>query len=110
MLGDFSSPNQQFLLAQYQSFAENSNFALRKFASMYSKFLVEWLADFEAPILKIVEILFKDKDESNKIYLVDTLITLSKFVNIGICRKIMHFYKPTSTSYRISFPGESDIN
>ena len=81
MLGDFSTPNQQFLLNQYQSFAESSNYTLRKFASMYSKFLVEWMADFEAPILKIVEILFKDKDDSNKIYLVDTIITLSKFKN-----------------------------
>lgn len=29
---------------------------------MYSKYLVEWLNNFEAPILKIVEVLFKDKD------------------------------------------------
>lgn len=35
---------------------------LRKFAAMYSKYLAEWLLDFEAPILKIVEVLFKDKD------------------------------------------------
>ena len=54
MLGDFSGPNQQFLLAQYQSFAESPVFVLRKFASMYSRYIVEWLADFEAPILKIV--------------------------------------------------------
>lgn len=54
MLGDFSNPNQQFLLTQYQTFAESSNFVLRKFASQYSKYLVEWMADFEAPILKIV--------------------------------------------------------
>jgi hypothetical protein len=54
MLGDFSSPNQQMLLTQYQSFAESPSFALRKFASMYSKYLVSWLADYEAPILKIV--------------------------------------------------------
>lgn len=40
MLGNFSAPNQQFLLAQYQSFAESSVLVLRKFASMYSKYLV----------------------------------------------------------------------
>ena len=110
MLGDFSSPNQQFLLAQYQSFAENSNFSLRKFASMYSKYLVEWLADFEPAILKIVEILFKDKDESNKIYLVDTIISLSKFVFLSLYRKIMHFCNHTSTSYLINSPGGSATN
>ena len=62
MLGDFSSPNQQFLLSQYQLFAESPLFQLRRFAAMYSKYLVEWLSDYEAPKLKIVEILFKDKD------------------------------------------------
>jgi hypothetical protein len=80
MLGDFSSANQQFLLSQYQTLVESPVLVLRRFAAMYSKHLVEWLADFEAPILKIVELLFKDKDESNKIYLVDTIIQLSKFV------------------------------
>lgn len=54
MLGDFSNPNQQFLLSQYQAFAESPVVCLRRFAAMYSKHLVEFLADFEAPIIKIV--------------------------------------------------------
>ena len=62
MLGSFSGPNQQFLLNTYQSFAESQTLCLRKFAAKYSQYLVEWLADFEAPILKIVEIMFKDKE------------------------------------------------
>ena len=80
MLGNFSAPNQQLLLNNYQAFAESATFPLRKFAAKHSANLAQWLADFEAPILKIVEILFKDKEESNKIYLIDTIIALSKFV------------------------------
>lgn len=37
----------------------------------------------EPMILKIVEALFKDKEESNKIFLIDTLIELSKYVLSG---------------------------
>lgn len=109
MLGDFSTPNQQFLLNQYQSFAESSNYTLRKFASMYSKFLVEWMADFEAPILKIVEILFKDKDDSNKIYLVDTIITLSKFVLAFLNIEKSRIPPGIFQHYFLSIPMESEI-
>lgn len=40
MLGDFSNINQQFLLNQYQLFSESPQFQLRRFAAMYSKYLV----------------------------------------------------------------------
>jgi predicted RNA-binding protein len=69
---------------------------LRRFAAINSKYLVEWLADFEAPILKIVELLFKDKEDSNKIYLIDTIINLSKFVLLIEHRKIKGSSKLTS--------------
>jgi hypothetical protein len=42
MLGDFSYTNQQFLLNQYQILVESPIFILRKYAAIYSKYLVEW--------------------------------------------------------------------
>lgn len=47
---------------------------MRKFAAMYSSDLVNWIKCNEGMVLKIVEVLFKDKEEANKIYLVDTII------------------------------------
>lgn len=54
--------------------AESESAMLRKFAALYSSDLVNWIKCNEPVILKIVEMLFKDKEESNKIYLVDTII------------------------------------
>jgi hypothetical protein len=42
---------------------------------------VEWVGVNEAQILRIVELLFRDKEESSKIELVETIIQLSKFVH-----------------------------
>lgn len=52
----------------------------RKYAAKYSKDLVQFVRLNEAAIMKIVDALFKDKEESNKIYLIDTLIQLAKNV------------------------------
>lgn len=93
----FSTPNQQFLLSNYLAFAESPHLPLRKYASKYSADLALSLNEFEGPILKIVEILFKDKEESNKIYLIDTIIALSRFVLGPLYRKTQPSCRHTST-------------
>lgn len=52
--------------------------SIRKYASKYSKDLVQWFSISETVISKIIDLLFKDKEESNKIYLIDTVIELAK--------------------------------
>lgn len=66
------------MLNLYQSMAEGRSAVQRKFATMYSKYLVQCIECNETAIMRIVELLFKDKDENNKIYLVDTVIELSR--------------------------------
>ena len=79
-LGEFSNQNQQNLIGMYTAMVEGNSTSLKKFAAMYSQFLPRWLACSEPAILKIIDLLFKDKEEANKIYLVDTIIELAKHV------------------------------
>lgn len=60
-LGNFSQPNQQELIQNYASLAESNSTLRRKYASKYCKDLVGWIGIAEAPILKIIEVLTKDK-------------------------------------------------
>ena len=60
-LGFFSVPNQQELIANYLSFVEDSSIIKRKYAAKYSKDLIKWLGCAEGTILKIIELLSKDK-------------------------------------------------
>lgn len=77
-LANFCPPNQTDFLNCYLAMAESESPLIRKFAAMYSSDLVSWIKVNEPLILKIVEVLFKDKEEANKIYLVDTIIELAK--------------------------------
>lgn len=77
-LASFCPPNQIDFLNCYLAMAESESPLMRKFAAMYSSDLVSWIKVNEPLILKIVEVLFKDKEEANKIYLVDTIIELAK--------------------------------
>ncbi len=61
-LGNFCPPNQNDFLALYQQMAESDSVVLRKFAAMYSSDLVNWIKVNEVAIMKIVEVLFKDKE------------------------------------------------
>jgi hypothetical protein len=61
-LGNFCPPNQNDFLALYQQMAESESVILRKFAAMYSSDLVNWIKVNEVIIMKIVEVLFKDKE------------------------------------------------
>lgn len=60
-LGNFSQANQQELLQNYTALAESPSTARRKYAAKYSKDLVGWLSVSEPAILRIVELLTKDK-------------------------------------------------
>jgi hypothetical protein len=64
----------------YLKAANEESIVSRKYAAKYSKDLVQYLKLNENIIMKVIEALFKDKEEANKIYLIDTLIQLAKFV------------------------------
>ena len=46
----------------------------RKYAAKYSSRLISNMKINETLVMKIVDVLFKDKEEANKIFLIDTLI------------------------------------
>ncbi len=60
-LGNFSPANQQELLQNYTALAESPSTLRRKYAAKYSKDLIAWLSLAEAGILRVVELLTKDK-------------------------------------------------
>lgn len=41
--------------------------------------MIKWISLIESKILKIIDLISKDKDETNKLFLIDTIIELSKF-------------------------------
>jgi hypothetical protein len=61
-LGNFSPANQQELLQNYTALAESPSPMRRKYAAKYSKDLVTWLSLSEPAILRIIELLTKDKE------------------------------------------------
>lgn len=60
-LGVFSAPNQQELIGNYMTLVDDASIIKRKYAAKYSKDLIAWIGIVEANILKIIEILSKDK-------------------------------------------------
>ncbi len=57
---------------------ESKSIHLQKYAAKHSATLVSHLSLHEAAIMKIVDCLFKDTDEVNKIFLIDTVIELAR--------------------------------
>lgn len=87
VLGAVSAPSQTELLkygsilfSLYLKAANDESLTSRKYAAKYSKDLVQYTRLNENLVMKVIDTLFKDKEESNKIYLIDTLIQLAKFV------------------------------
>ena len=60
-LGHFSVPSQQELVGNYLSLVEDPSITKRRFAAKYSRDLIPWLGVSEGSILKIIELLSKDK-------------------------------------------------
>lgn len=77
-LGHFSAATQQEFLLNYTALAESSSTQRRRYAARHAKELVGWIGVAEAGVLKVVEVLTKDKEEANKIFLIDAIIELAK--------------------------------